>query len=279
MSDVKELQDHKPRRPFGELVRREMVRFLTRNLARLNRPGSRFYLQYRPDADLVYRRIGTATADLAQLQAWWGQGMEANNGGDLTRLYFLEAAVRQLESSGVAGSFAEVGVYKGNSAKILHALAPQRPLFLFDTFGGFDDADVDAEADAVNSQVKRRDFADTSLDRVRNFVGTEPSVTYCPGRFPDTAHHVPAGTTFALVQLDCDLYAPIKAGLEFFYPLLNGGGMLIIHDYASGHWPGVKLAVDEFLVDKPEGLVLIPDKSGSAALVKQRQNARFGSDT
>lgn len=258
------------RRRFAESIRREIVRFLIRNLARLNRPGSRFYLQYRPDADLAYGRIGTAAADMAQLQAWWGRGMETNNLGDLTRLYFLEATVRQLQSAGVAGSFAELGVYKGNSAKILHALAPDRRLFLFDTFGGFDDADVDAEKGAVNAQVKRRDFADTSLPGVREFVGAAPSVTYCPGRFPDTASHVPEGTRFALVQLDCDLYAPIKAGVEFFYPLLNPGGVLIIHDYASGHWPGVKLAVDEFLAGKPEGLVLIPDKSGSAVLVKHR---------
>lgn len=40
-------------------------------------------------------------------------------------------------------------------------------------------------------------------------------------------------------------------------------------DLAYGRFePGVVRAVDEFLADKPEKPVLIPDKSGSAALVK-----------
>ena len=259
-----------PKRSFGELLRREFVRYLTRNLGRFNQPGSRFYLQYRPDADINHERPATEQDAFAQLQAVWGRGMEANNHGDITRLYFLQATVRQLQAQGVAGAFAELGVYKGNSAKVLHTLAPERRLYLFDTFGGFDDADVDAEAAAVKAPVKRGDFADTSLEGVRNFVGSETSVTYCVGRFPATASQVPDGTRFALVQLDCDLYAPIKAGMEFFYPRLNRGGMLIMHDYASGHWPGVKQAVDDYLADKPEGLVLIPDKSGSAVVVKNR---------
>ncbi len=259
-----------PKRSFGELLRREFVRTLTRNLGRFNQPGSRFYLQYRPDADINHQRPAAEQSAFAQLQAVWGRGMEANNHGDITRLYFLQATVRQLQAQGVTGAFAELGVYKGNSAKVLHTLAPERQLYLFDTFGGFDDADVDAEEAAVSAPVKRGDFADTSLDGVRSFVGSESSVTYCVGRFPATASQVPDATRFALVQLDCDLYAPIKAGMEFFYPRLNPGAMLIMHDYASGHWPGVKQAVDDYMADKPEGLVLIPDKSGSAVVVKNR---------
>ena len=79
---------------------------------------------------------------------------------------------------------------------------------------------------------------------------------------------LPEDARFALVHLDCDLYAPTRAAMEFFYPRLTRGGLLVVHDYASGHWPGVVRAVDEFLADKPEKPVLIPDKSGSAALVK-----------
>jgi len=92
---------------------------------------------------------------------------------------------------------------------------------------------------------------------------------YCKGRFPETATAVPSDETFAFVHLDCDLELPIAAGLEFFYPRLAPGGMMVIHDYESGgHWPGVRKAVNEFLKDKPESIIIVPDKSGTGVFRK-----------
>ncbi|MDR1267790.1 MAG: TylF/MycF family methyltransferase [Holosporales bacterium] len=45
------------------------------------------------------------------------------------------------------------------------------------------------------------------------------------GYFPDTAAS-DADEKFAFVSLDTDLYQPIHAGLEFFYPRLHEGGHL-----------------------------------------------------
>jgi hypothetical protein len=90
-------------------------------------------------------------------------------------------------------------------------------------------------------------------------------VHYCPGYFPTTTSHIPANLEFALVHLDADLYQPILSGLEYFYPRLSVGGFMIIHDYLSNAWPGVKKAVDEFLSQRPEKLIRIPDKSGTVA--------------
>jgi len=49
---------------------------------------------------------------------------------------------------------------------------------------------------------------------------------------------------------------------------MSRGGMLVLHDYASGHWPGIRRAGDAFLLDKPERVVLMPDKSGTAIFRK-----------
>lgn len=38
---------------------------------------------------------------------------------------------------------------------------------------------------------------------------------------------------FTFVSVDCDLYALTKAGLEFFFPRLSKGGMIICHDFLS----------------------------------------------
>jgi O-methyltransferase len=56
----------------------------------------------------------------------------------------------------------------------------------------------------------------------------------------------------------------MKAGLEVFYDRMSPGGIFILHDYSSGWWEGAKRAVDEFLADKPERLILMPDACGTA---------------
>jgi O-methyltransferase len=81
---------------------------------------------------------------------------------------------------------------------------------------------------------------------------------------------IPFDERFAFVQIDCGLYQPAKAALEYFYPSMSHGGLIVVHDFASGPWPGISPAVNEFLADKPESPLLIPDTSGSAAIVRQR---------
>ena len=61
---------------------------------------------------------------------------EVNNDGDLTRLCSLMRNLEQLHEDGTEGNFAELGVYKGNTAAILarYATIQNRKLYLFDTF-------------------------------------------------------------------------------------------------------------------------------------------------
>lgn len=51
---------------------------------------------------------------------------------------------------------------------------------------------------------------------------------------------------FIFVNLDFDLYLPILAGLQFFYPRLAPGGVILVHDYFTKIYHGVKETVDEF---------------------------------
>jgi O-methyltransferase len=46
------------------------------------------------------------------------------------------------------------------------------------------------------------------------------------------------------------------------------GGFLVMHDYSSLWWDGVEKAVDEFFAVKPEKVIPIPDKSGTAVIRK-----------
>ena len=73
---------------------------------------------------------------------------------------------------------------------------------------------------------------------------------------------------YALVHLDADLYNPQLSGLEYFYTRTSKGGLIIIHDCINEYF-GSRAALDEFFLDKPETPIVIPDKSGSAIVVKQ----------
>lgn len=223
-----------------------------------------YFLQFRPDSDAVHKHLEVP----AEMKAAWMQGNELNNSGDITRLYMLYQNLKALDERGVPGAMAELGVWRGNSARALRMTSPARKLYLFDTFGGFDQRDVAAESRAL--PVNDKAFKDTSLEAVRNFVGAEPGIVYCQGWFPETAAMVEEGEVFAFLHIDCDLGKPVAAALEFFYPRMSPGGLVFVHDYSSGWWPDVKPAVDGFMQDKPEIPILLPDKSGSVVIARQK---------
>lgn len=223
-----------------------------------NRGISKVYLSARPD-ELGIR----FEPSLAKMRPLWEFERKGNNRADQARLFFFMQNVAELRRRHVPGDFAELGVYKGNTARILRELAPDRTLYLFDTFEGFDGKHAANDPSAADAG----DYS-CSLEAVRAFVGDGPRVHYIKGRFPDTAKQLPDTARFALVHLDCDLYEPMKAAVDFFLPRLEAGGMLIIHDYAGTAWPGVKQAVDEALADTRDHVVVIPDRSGTGVVVK-----------
>jgi len=192
------------------------------------------------------------------------KGNQVNNRGDLTRFYFLNMVCDQILKEGLRGDIAELGVYKGNTAFLLADLARRmgKTTYLLDTFGGFSSEDLRGIDAATGLH-----FGDTSLASVQQLVGTD-HVHYIQGYFPESSSQMRDDLSFCLVHLDCDLYAPFQAALRYFYPRLVSGGFLILHDYANAHWKGAEKAVDEFFADRPEKVIPIPDKSGTAVLRK-----------
>ena len=67
--------------------------------------------------------------------------------------------------------------------------------------------------------------------------------------------------------MDADLYMPTKAGLEFFFPRMSKGGIILIHDYNSD-WPGLMRAVDEFVSANEVSLLPVPDADSSIMILK-----------
>lgn len=189
---------------------------------------------------------------------------------DTVRRDMLILLLRKIVERQVPGDLAELGVYKGSTARLIHHYVPERTLHLFDTFSGFDERDVGRERQKTGLAADQKAFSDTSIELVlRNVQRLNNNIEVHPGFFPQSVPGPLKEKKFAFVHLDADLYDPIMAGLEFFYPRSAQGGIIVVHDYNS--WPGARRAVDLFFQDKPEVPIPMPDKSGSAVIVKLAQ--------
>lgn len=156
----------------------------------------------------------------------------------------LILCVRAVEK--VVGDIAEVGVYKGASAKIISELKGEKALHLFDTFAGLPDIH---EKDEVT--LSAHQYAE-GLDSVKNYLREYKNIAYYPGLFPATSTPV-ENTTFSFLHLDVDLYQPTLDALHFFYPRMHKGGIILSHDYST--LKGVRAAFTEFFADKPESVL------------------------
>jgi hypothetical protein len=150
------------------------------------------------------------------------------------------SAIKAIEK--VPGDMAEVGVARGSSAKMISASAPQRTLHLFDTFEGLPEPGV---RDSRGFHKGQYCFG---LEEVQNYLRGD-NVQFYKGLFPGTAKSI-SDKRFAFVHLDGDLYETTRSGLEWFYPRMNRGGVLICHDFSTS--TGVNQAFREFFDDKPE---------------------------
>ncbi|HSA37907.1 MAG TPA: TylF/MycF/NovP-related O-methyltransferase [Methanoregula sp.] len=168
--------------------------------------------------------------------------------------YHIYMAVKR--TCKVPGDIAEVGVYKGGSARIICSVKGDKHLHLFDTFEGLPQVD---EIDMVWPFYEGK-FA-ASYDRVCDYLKHETNISFYKGVFPETAGPV-ENKTFSLVNLDVDCYESTKQCLEFFYSRMNPGGIILSHDYTTT--PGVRKAFDDFFEKKVEPVL---ETAGSQCLV------------
>jgi O-methyltransferase len=183
--------------------------------------------------------------------------------GDPVRYGSCALAIAGIEREGIPGAFAEVGVWRGDTSRLIHLQAPHRPLHLFDTFNGFPSGDLEnvKPSDALR-------FRETSVEVVKSRLGNTDNVIFHVGRFPETAQGL-EHEMFSLVWLDLDVYKPTLAALEFFYPRMSRGGYCFIHDYNSPESDyAMNRASASFFGDKPELLIELPDTWGSVMFRK-----------
>ncbi len=173
------------------------------------------------------------------------------------RLASLVMASKEIYRKGISGNVAEAGVYKGDFAKWLNLLFPDRKLYLFDSFEGFREEQVAEQKDnADQTEEWIHTLKDTSVDLVLDKMVRRDNVVIKKGFVPDTFEGLE--DHFAFVNLDMDIYQPTYDALTFFWPRLCGGGYIFVHDFDN--WDGIEAAVARFCAEYHAGYFCLTDR-------------------
>ncbi len=172
---------------------------------------------------------------------------------DMFKDFSMKTAVMRklswrLDELGVEGAVADLGAYRGDISWQLNALMPHRKLYLFDTFTGYDMRDVAVEEKQGLSDVKTGQYSLTMKElenieeRLHLRMPYPENVVIKKGWFPQTAEDL-EDEKYAFVHMDTGLYQPTFAGIQYFYPRMNKGGVIVISGYEDGKRRGVYQAI------------------------------------
>ena len=178
---------------------------------------------------------------------------------DYVRMATLELLCRRLD--GVPGAAAELGVYRGAFARCINRLLPERKLYLFDSFRGFGEM----EGATASFEAAHRN---TAVDQVLSVMPAPDRIIVKQGFFPGSLEGLEE--RFCLVSLDVDFYETTLEGLRYFWPRLEAGGYLLLHDWGSVKLSGVAKALGDYERELGRRIPALPlcDVGGSLILCK-----------
>jgi hypothetical protein len=189
------------------------------------------------------------TYPLGEIGKAWSSG--GADGRTAERRFFLGELARSVRH--VPGDTAEAGVYEGaTSVVICEALG--RRHHAFDSFEGLSEP-----VPQDGSYWRSGDLAVTER-RAREALAPFNAHVY-RGWIPDVFAQARI-EKLCLVHVDVDLHEPTRDAVEFFYPLLEPGGVLVCDDYGFTTCPGARRALDEFFTDLPETIIEAPTGQG-----------------
>jgi O-methyltransferase len=181
--------------------------------------------------------------------------------GDIWCLSNTAWSCRNLE-----GDIAEAGVYYGATARLLLRFfeGTNKTIHLFDTF------DIMPPAGKHDIPEYWHPQSGLSVGRVATLLSDyygKGLVRFYKGLFRNTLPEV-GDKKFCFIHIDCDLYEGARDACEFFYPRVVSGGVMLFHDYDTTAFPGIRKAVDDFFLNKPD--LRVSNRYGSHHVVVKR---------
>lgn len=165
---------------------------------------------------------------------------------DYQRLALLVSAVRECQP--LPGDVIEFGSYRGGSAAVIGQVlrGSGKTLHVCDSFEGL------PAPTAEDNYHQTADFNDTSAGRVQAGLARLgiPAQMHV-GFFSDVLPSM-GDLRFAFAHIDVDLYESVMTCVEYCYPRMAAGGIIIFDDYSAPTCEGAKRAVDEFFANRPD---------------------------
>jgi len=154
------------------------------------------------------------------------------------------------------GAIVECGVFKGVSFtrfagfRDLLGSASAHKLIGFDIFGDFPETKFEEDIFYRERFIKAAGASSISVEQLREVLhnkGIDKNVELIAGditkTLPEYIEKNPQ-LKVSLINLDTDIYEPSVTILEYLYPRLVTGGILILDDY--GTFPGETKAIDDY---------------------------------
>jgi hypothetical protein len=164
----------------------------------------------------------------------------------------------------VPGDLAECGVFRGSSSFLMLAASEGTGKYLhgFDSFEGLSEPTKNDTVTIDRTfKWKGNDLSVPEEAANRNLQKYAGSYALYKGWIPARFDEI-KDKTFSLVHIDVDLYEPTLASLEFFWPRLNAGGMIVCDDYGFESCPGARRAMDEFFAVRGQSVVHLTTGQG-----------------
>lgn len=178
----------------------------------------------------------------------------------------------------VEGVIVECGVWRGGMiGGIAKLLGPQKKYYLFDSFDGLPLAkDIDGE-EAFKWQSEKEssyyfdnckaeiDFAQKVMNLALGKISN--NTFFIKGWFNETMNEDNFNESISLLRLDGDWYESTMTCLNFLFPKVVTGGIIIIDDYHT--WEGCTKAIHDYLSknNRPERICQFENRT--AYLIKR----------
>jgi O-methyltransferase len=244
-------------------TRRAELRELVRNLRarQFGDERTRLYANYGL-LDQFKRHVAPEYQLTDVAKAWWRdeefftahRRFEGDNNRPAERRYFLKELVKLV--SHLKGDTAEAGVYRGVSSWfICQARGDESSThWAFDSFVGLSDPS------SRDGTYWRRGDLSVGPEEARRVLAPFDA-RILQGWIPDVFGQADI-KALVFAHIDVDLHDPSLAAMEFFYPRLVSGGIIVCDDYGQTTCPGAKRAVDSFMATRPEPVVHSPTSQG-----------------
>lgn len=185
---------------------------------------------------------------------------DSSNLHSADRKYFMRDLLKLTDR--LAGDTVECGAFQGASSWFIcdYLRDKEKIHHIFDSFEG-----LPKKSDVDNEYWAEGDFkTDDKIitDNLKEFSFVKLYKGWIPKRFGEVEHK-----KFCFAHIDVDLYDPTRDSIEFFYPRMVSGGIILCDDYGFASCPGAKKAFDEFMQNKPEQIINVP--TGQCFIIKK----------